>query len=148
MTTTRRILERARVRFLAMWRSRGGGFYSLVALMTFLYWQGAALVAFVAHPRIPDIGLGWIVGRLLARISIDFTWSVLWPLGWLGRYGPVKGALLVVGAVAAYRFLKPIVLPLLDAPAPLSSPGRATPPPDAPAPAAPPPPAADRPHPA
>jgi hypothetical protein len=112
----RSLLDSLRRRSLALWQMRGGGFYSLVAVCTFLWWQVTGTVALILHPRLPDFGLGWIVGRFLARLGLDFVWALLWPLAWLGRFGPPKALLLFLVALAAYKLLRPRILPFLEAP--------------------------------
>ena len=110
------VLDWSRRRFLAMWQARGGGFYALVALITFIGWQIEATLAFIAHPRLPDLGLDFLIGRFLAHIGLTIGWAAIWPLGWLGRFGPFKAFALFALALLAFKALRPIVLPLLESP--------------------------------
>lgn len=109
-------LEWSRRRFLAMWLARGGGFYALVAVSSFIWWQLEATLAFIVHPRLPDFGLDYVIGRFLARIGLNLGWAAIWPVGWLGRFGLFKALALFAVALFAYKALRPIVLPLLESP--------------------------------
>lgn len=101
-----------------LWRSRGGGFYGFVAVLTFLYLEVVDLAGDLAGIRLRSIDLGWAIGFLVDNFVdalMNLVRSVIWPAAWIQRFGvgALSGALLA-GAYIAYRLIRPTVIRLLE----------------------------------
>ncbi|MEQ8330348.1 MAG: hypothetical protein RH859_07815 [Longimicrobiales bacterium] len=85
-----------------MWEDRGGGYYALCAVLTFLFLEGEALVDDVlAADGIGDLIQGGIVEWLIS-FGLDTIMNTLlaaiWPVEWIDRMGVLPAAL-VAGAL-------------------------------------------------
>ena len=106
-----------RQRLLRLWQSRGGGYYGLVAALTFLYLETVGIAADFAGLGQFSISLGWVISFLVGSFVdaiLNGVWAALWPLKWVGLFG-VGPKLLVLlgGSYVVYRVTRPAVLRLL-----------------------------------
>jgi len=109
--------NRSRRYLLASWRSRGGGFYGFVALLTFLYIEGLDLAGDVAGLAGVQLNLGfiisWLVGNLVDA-ALNGIRAAIWPLEWISRFGiSLRSAVLLAASYGAYRLIRPTVVRLL-----------------------------------
>lgn len=113
--------HRFRRHVLKLWKSRGGGFYGFVAVLTFLYLEAIDLAGDVAGVgRAALLDLGWWIGFLvenLIDVVLNTVWAAMWPVTWIQHFGIglLSGALLA-GAYGVYRLIRPGVLRLLEEP--------------------------------
>ncbi len=103
-----------------VWESRGGGFYGFVAMLTFLYLEGANLVGDIASlPGLrPNLGgiISWLVQNFVQAI-LNVVWAAIWPVEWIKLFGVgvTSGALLGASYIT-YRLVRPTALRLLREP--------------------------------
>jgi hypothetical protein len=106
-----------RPRLRQFWLTRGGGYYGLVATLTFLYLEGMDLAADLGGFPGASFDLGWIIGFFVGSIvdaALNGVAATLWPIQWLRLFG--TGPLLLVllgGTYLLYRVTRPGVLRLL-----------------------------------
>lgn len=103
-----------------LWRSRGGGFYGFLVVLTFLYLEAVDLAGDLVGLQGAAVDIGWVIGFLVENAVdalMNLIWSALWPVAWIDRFGVslVSGALLA-GAYVVYRLIRPRVLRLLEDP--------------------------------
>jgi len=102
-----------------VWASRGGGYYGLVAAITFVWLETVDLVGDIAGlVRDWPIGLGsiisFIVGNLVDAVLIGIS-AALWPFKWLSAFGIGPTLLAMLGATyVAYRLTRAVILRLLQ----------------------------------
>jgi hypothetical protein len=102
-----------RAGLLGIWRARGGGFYGLGYLVTFVLLEVRLLATEVAQSE----GVAEFVGsqllEYLFRVGIlsllNVVQALIWPLLVLGQTGPWGLALLPLGYLAFERWLRPRV---------------------------------------
>jgi hypothetical protein len=110
-------VNRYRRHALAIWQSRGGGFYGFVAMLTFLYIEALDLAGSITGLSGFRIDLGtlisWLVNNFV-QVVVNGVRAAIWPAEWISRFGiGVKSALLLGGCYAAYRAVRPAVIRLL-----------------------------------
>lgn len=104
-----------------LWESRGGGFYGLVAALTFLYLEAVSLIGdFARVGRWEWFDLGWWIQWAVSNLveaALNTVWAALWPLTWMQHFGIglLSGGLLA-GTYLTYRAVRPSVLRLLRDP--------------------------------
>lgn len=108
----------SRSRFRQLWGSRGGGYYGMVAALTFVYLEAVDLVGDVAGFHGVSLNLGtlisWFVGAVVDAF-VNGIGAALWPIHWLGEFGlGLKLLALLGGSYVTYRLVRPAVLRLLD----------------------------------
>ena len=114
----RMIWKKVRRTLRKVWASRGGGYYGLVAAITFVYLEAIDLVGDLAGLlRSWPIGLGSIisffVGNLVDAVLIAVS-AALWPFKWLGAFGVGPTLIALLGATyVTYRLTRPAILRLL-----------------------------------
>ena len=112
--------EALRRRLRALWASRGGGYYGIVATLTFLYLEGRALgggSGVIRGLRTLYLGgfLGFLIGSLVDAVTNAIK-AALWPLVWIAELGiGLRLILLIVGSMLVYRLLRPAILHILGA---------------------------------
>ena len=111
-------LKRTLVR---MWRIRGGGFYGLGFVITFVILQIQALAGDVAEAEsAEDFVRSQVfeyVFRYLGETIAIFVQSFLWPLLFLSLIGPWGIPTLIAGFLSFERWVKPVLsryLPEID----------------------------------
>jgi hypothetical protein len=114
-----------------LWKSRGGGFYGFVVVLTFLYLEAVDLAGDLVGLGGAAIDIGWLIGFLVENAVdalMNVVWSGLWPIVWIDRFGvSVLSGALLGGAYVVYRLIRPAVIRLLEDPAEAGAelPGRA-----------------------
>lgn len=109
----RRAVPMLRGLFVEAWRSRGGGFYGLGYVVTFLYLEVNVLVTDVlTSDSVGSFALGQIVEYVLRFSLFSFLnvfQAFLWPFFVLEHLGGV-GIILLLAGLAAFEYaLKPVV---------------------------------------
>lgn len=108
----------AKSRFRRLWGSRGGGYYGMVAALTFVYLEAVDLVGDVAGFRGVSLTLGTLISWFVSALVDAFVNGILaaiWPLHWLGEFGlGLQLLALLGGTYVTYRLVRPAVLRLLD----------------------------------
>ena len=103
-----------------VWASRGGGYYGLVAAITFVWLEAVDLAGDIAgllHSWPIGIGtiISFIVGNLVDAVLIAVS-AALWPFKWLGAFGVGPTLLALLGATyVTYRLTRPLILRLIQA---------------------------------
>jgi hypothetical protein len=114
------IWKKVRRTLRKVWASRGGGYYGLVAAVTFVHLEAVDLAGDIAGiVRSWPISVGsiisFVVGNLLDAVLIGFS-AALWPIKWLSAFGVGPTLLAMLGATwVAYRLTRPAILRLLQA---------------------------------
>lgn len=113
-------VETLRRRLRALWASRGGGYYGIVATLTFLYLEGRALGGGGGVIRgFRTLYLGGIPGFIIGSIVdavVNAIKAALWPLAWIAGLGiGLRLILLLIGSMLVYRLLRPAILHILGA---------------------------------
>ncbi len=104
-----------------VWKSRGGGFYGFVAMVTFLYIETVDLAGDIASlPGFLKLDVGWVINWFVnntIQAVRNLIWSVLWPVEWIGRFGVTLFSLALLAACyGTYRLIRPWVLRVLEGP--------------------------------
>jgi len=104
---------------LRLWLSRGGGYYGLVAALTFCYLEVIGVAGDVKGATHLQMNLGWFISFFINNVVAAFLngmAAALWPLKWIGMFGVgTKLLALLAGSYVVYRVTRPAVLHLLGA---------------------------------
>jgi hypothetical protein len=107
-----------RRRFRNLWASRGGGYYGLVAALTFLYLEAVDLAGDLGGIGDISINLGWLISFFVNAMVDAFLngfLAAIWPVHWIGHFGVgIELAAFLAGSYVAYRLVRPGILRLLD----------------------------------
>lgn len=102
-----------------VWASRGGGYYGLVAAITFVYLEAVHLagdLSTLLHAWPISLGkiISFIVGNLIDAVLNGIS-AAIWPIHWIGKLGlgPLLLALLG-GTYVTYRLTRPAIIRLLE----------------------------------
>jgi len=102
-----------------VWASRGGGYYGLVAAITFVYLEAVDLagdLSTLLHAWPISLGkiISFIVGNLIDAVLNGIS-AAIWPIHWIGKLGlgPLLLALLG-GTYVTYRLTRPAIIRLLE----------------------------------
>jgi hypothetical protein len=110
------IWKKTRRTLRKVWASRGGGYYGLVAAVTFVYLEAVDLAGDLAGIWPISLGsiISFFVGNLVDAVLIAIS-AALWPLKWLGAFGIGPTLLALLGATyVTYRLTRPAILRLLQ----------------------------------
>jgi len=120
----KRLYPLLRTGFIDTWRSRGGGFYGLGYVVTFVYFEIAMVVGDALDSEgVGDFAVGQILEYVLRLGLLSFVnvfRALLWPFFVLEHLGWVGIILLAAGFAGFEYLLKPLVeqyLPELRNPA-------------------------------
>lgn len=113
------IWKKVRRTLRKVWASRGGGYYGLVAAVTFVWLETVDLVGDIAGiVRSWPINLGTIISFFVGNLVDAVLFAVaaaLWPFKWLGAFGVGPTLLALLGATyVTYRLTRPAILRLLQ----------------------------------
>ena len=104
-----------------LWGSHGGGFYGLVAALTFLYLEAVDLAGdFAGIGGFAIADLSWWIGMAVDNIVdavLNGVWAALWSVTWIERFGiSLRSAALLGIVYLGYVAVRPWILRLLHDP--------------------------------
>jgi hypothetical protein len=118
-TFLRIIWRKVRRTLRKVWASRGGGYYGLVAAITFVYLEAGDLagdISALLHAWPVSLGklISFIVGNVVDAFLNGIS-AAIWPIHWIGKLGvgPLLLALLG-GTYVTYRLTRPAIIRLLE----------------------------------